>query len=60
VDYNSEGRVNGALLAGLVGDLDAHYLMCGPVRFMAEIQTGLEDRGIPLEQIHTESFGPAA
>jgi len=60
VDYDSEGRVNGVLLAGLVGDLDAHYLMCGPVRFMAEIQTDLEDRGVPLEQIHTESFGPAA
>ena len=60
VDYDSEGRVDGALIASLVADLDAHYLMCGPVRFMADIQRDLEGRGIPLEQIHSESFGPAA
>lgn len=60
VDYNSEGRVDGVLLTGLVGDIDAQYLMCGPVRFMADVQTDLEGRGIPSEHIHTESFGPVA
>lgn len=60
VDYNSEGHVDGILITRLVGDLDAHYLMCGPVRFMADVQTGLEGRGIPSEHIHTESFGPVA
>ena len=57
-DYHSEGRVDGALLAGLAGNVDAHYLLCGPVGFMAEIQTDLERRGVPAERIHTESFGP--
>ncbi len=60
VDYNSEGRVDGVLLANLVGDREAHYLMCGPVRFMASVQTDLEGRGIPSDHIHTESFGPVA
>lgn len=59
VDYDSEGRVDGALLAGLAGDHDAHYLLCGPTAFMAEVQSDLERRGIPPEQIHTETFGPA-
>jgi ferredoxin-NADP reductase len=27
-DYDSEGRVNGALLADLVQNLDAHYFLC--------------------------------
>ena len=60
VDYDSQGRVDGALITGLVGDLDAQYLMCGPLRFMAEVQTDLEGRGILSEHIHTESFGPVA
>ncbi len=58
VDYDSEGRVDGALLAGLIDDVDAHYFVCGPTRFMADILTDLERRGVPAEHIHTETFGP--
>ena len=58
VEYDSEGRVDGELLAGLAGDAGAHYLLCGPVSFMADVQTDLERRGIPSAHIHTESFGP--
>ena len=60
MDYHSEGRVDDALLAGFVDNDEAHYFLCGPIRFMADIQTGLERRGIPPEQIHTESFDPAS
>lgn len=59
VDYDSAGRVDGALLAGLVEDREAHYFLCGPVGFMADIQSALERRNVPPEHIHTESFGPA-
>ncbi|RMD64926.1 MAG: ferredoxin, partial [Alphaproteobacteria bacterium] len=59
VDYDGEGRVNGALLADLVGGSDAHYFLCGPTGFMADIHTDLERRGVPAERIHTESFGPS-
>jgi ferredoxin-NADP reductase len=56
--YDSEGRVNGALLAELTQNVDAHYFLCGPTRFMADIQADLERQNVPTEQIHTETFGP--
>jgi len=58
-DYDSEGRVDGALLTNLIDDINAHYFLCGPTRFMADIQTDLERRGVPAGNIHTETFGPA-
>ncbi len=57
-DYDSEGRVDGTLLSKLMGNLDAHYMLCGPKRFMADVQSALERRNVPAERIHTESFGP--
>jgi ferredoxin-NADP reductase/predicted pyridoxine 5'-phosphate oxidase superfamily flavin-nucleotide-binding protein len=56
--HDGVGRVDGALLARLVQEPDAHYFLCGPVGFMASIQTDLEQRGVAVERIHTESFGP--
>jgi ferredoxin-NADP reductase/predicted pyridoxine 5'-phosphate oxidase superfamily flavin-nucleotide-binding protein len=56
--HDDVGRVDGALLTRLVSDPEAHYFLCGPVAFMAEIQDELERRGIPGEHIHVESFGP--
>jgi ferredoxin-NADP reductase/predicted pyridoxine 5'-phosphate oxidase superfamily flavin-nucleotide-binding protein len=58
IDYDSEGRIDGALLARLIEDVNAHYFLCGPTRFMADLQTDLERRDIPAEHIHRESFGP--
>lgn len=58
-DYDSHGRIDGALLARLINNVDAHYFICGPVKFMGELQTDLESRGVSPEHIHTESFGPA-
>ena len=58
IDYDSTDRVDGALLARVVDDPNAHYLLCGPTRFMAEVHSALEHRGVPSEHIHTESFGP--
>ena len=58
IDYDSEGRLDGSLLARLIDDIEAQYFLCGPTRSMADIQTDLERRDIPAEHIHTESFGP--
>ncbi len=55
--YDSDGRVNGKLLESLVDNVDAHYFLCGPTNFMADIQTDLERQGVPVEQIHYETFG---
>ena len=57
-NYDSEGRVDGELLAGLVQDPETHYFLCGPTRFMADILGALEARGVSPDQIHTETFGP--
>lgn len=60
LDYDSEGRVDGALLARLIRSTDAHYFLCGPMRFMADVQGALEGQNVPSDQIHTETFGPSA
>ncbi len=57
-DYDSLGRIDGALLRRLVDRPDAHYFLCGPSRFMADVQAAIESQKIPLNQIHTETFGP--
>lgn len=58
--YDSVGRVDGTLLARLVPEKKAHYYLCGPLAFMATIQSDLERRGVRPGHIHTESFGPLA
>ncbi len=58
-DYDTEGRIDGVLLSDLVRNMDAHYFLCGPTRFMADVQADLERQNVPMDQIHTESFGPA-
>ena len=58
IDYDSHGRIDGALLAKLVDVSDAHYFLCGPARFMAQVQGDLERQGVPADRIHTETFGP--
>ena len=61
LDYDSAGRVDGVLISRLVevGD-DADYYVCGPTPFMADVAAALDDLGITLERVHTESFGPSA
>ena len=56
--FHSQGRVSGELIARLVPALDAEFYLCGPVTFMADIQSQLVNRGIPEDRIHTEIFGP--
>ncbi len=58
LDYDSEGRLDAALVEDLLPDLAADFYLCGPPGFMAEIQEGLERRGVAEKRIHTESFGP--
>jgi ferredoxin-NADP reductase/predicted pyridoxine 5'-phosphate oxidase superfamily flavin-nucleotide-binding protein len=59
-NYHSAGRIDGALLEKLLPGLEADFYLCGPLGFMAAIQSDLEARGVPTERIRTESFGPAA
>ena len=58
VHYDVRGRVDSKVVADFVDAPDAHYYLCGPTRFMADVQDGLEARGVASERVHTESFGP--
>jgi ferredoxin-NADP reductase/MOSC domain-containing protein YiiM/ferredoxin len=59
-DFDSAGRLTGALLAELEPPRDAEVYLCGPTPFMEEIGAGLAALGIDASRIHTEPFGPAA
>ncbi len=59
-DYDTAGRVDGALLEKLVPGLDADFCLCGPRGFMAAIGAQLGARGVSTERIRTESFGGIA
>jgi ferredoxin-NADP reductase/MOSC domain-containing protein YiiM len=52
-------RVTTDVLDRLVPELDADFYVCGPVPFMADIVSGLLERGVPERQVHYEFFGTA-
>jgi ferredoxin-NADP reductase/predicted pyridoxine 5'-phosphate oxidase superfamily flavin-nucleotide-binding protein len=55
-DYHSAGRVTTELLLQLLPGLDADFYFCGPAAFLADLQRGLGEAGVPNSQINTESF----
>ncbi|MEL7466129.1 MAG: pyridoxamine 5'-phosphate oxidase family protein [Pseudomonadota bacterium] len=57
-DYDAPGRVTAEALLALNAGPDAHYMLCGPAAFIADIQSGLAAAGVPQDQIHWETFGP--
>ena len=59
-DYHYEGRVTAQTLLDLDAGPEAQYLLCGPAAFLAEVREGLEASGVPSDQIHFETFGPAS
>ncbi|WP_171136681.1 pyridoxamine 5'-phosphate oxidase family protein [Ruegeria sp. HKCCC1038] len=59
-DYDVEGRVTAEGLIGLNTGPDAHYMLCGPAAFLADIRNGLEALGVAPEHIHFETFGPGS
>ena len=58
VDYHTSGRITAQVLTMLRAGTDAHYMLCGPVRFLSDIRNGLEAAGVPAENIQLEAFGP--
>ncbi len=60
LDFDTAGRLSGAVLAELDPPRDGEAYVCGPASFMAEISAGLAATGIEASRIQTEVFGPAA
>lgn len=58
--YDSLGRVTPELVTKLVTNANALYYVCGPAKFMAQIQDGLEAGGTSADRIFTETFGPSS
>ncbi len=59
-NYHHHGRLDRKVISDLAPGLNAHYFVCGPTNFMADMQAALEAYGVAADQIHTESFGPAS
>ena len=55
---DAQGRVTADALLALGAGLKAHYMICGPTQFIADLSDGLERLGVPPAQIHYETFGP--
>ena len=50
------GRID---LDGVELPAEAEIYLCGPVPFMAGVQAALRERGVGVDRIHYEVFGPA-
>lgn len=52
------GRLDPAMLRELAPDLlSRHVYLCGPAPYMAAVSTMLAELGLPIDQLHQESFG---
>jgi ferredoxin-NADP reductase len=58
VHFDATGRVTAKDQLAHEAGADAHYMLCGPARFLGEIRAGLESGGVPPGQIRLEAFGP--
>ena len=60
-DFEAAGHISGATLAALGLSPETEVYMCGPTRFMADMNSALTTLGIAPGRIHTEIFtgGPS-
>lgn len=56
--YDQMGRITPQTVLDLNAGPEAHYMLCGPAQFIANIREGLEAAGMPAQHIHFETFGP--
>jgi ferredoxin-NADP reductase len=55
-DFNATGRFSRSVFAALGLPPDADAYLCGPTRFMADMQEALTALGVAPERIHIEIF----
>ncbi|WP_235000815.1 FAD-binding oxidoreductase, partial [Pseudooctadecabacter jejudonensis] len=56
-DYDARGHVTAQKVISLNPSPNAHFMLCGPADFLAEMRGGLEMAGVPEGKIHLETFG---
>ncbi|WP_251977150.1 FAD-binding oxidoreductase [Salinicola avicenniae] len=57
-DYDVEGRITADDLLALQAGAEAHYRICGPAAWIADLSSGLEELGVDRARIAFETFGP--
>jgi ferredoxin-NADP reductase/MOSC domain-containing protein YiiM len=58
VNFDIEGRIDLSLLKRMGLPRDAEFYMCGPQAYLDELRSGLQQWGVPPDQINEEAFGP--
>ncbi|MEM9761674.1 MAG: pyridoxamine 5'-phosphate oxidase family protein [Pseudomonadota bacterium] len=58
-DFDEQGRLSANAIFQLSEEEDVQFLLCGPAPFLTDLKTGLEDLGVPSDNIHFETFGPS-
>ncbi|MFZ6646112.1 MOSC domain-containing protein [Undibacterium sp. TJN25] len=56
-DYDHRGRIDLAALKRDGVPQDAHFYLCGPENFIAELSASLKDWGVNGALVHSEAFG---
>lgn len=59
-DYDSVGHVDADLLRQMLPGNDVDVYFCGPLPFMKALFNDLLARGVPVDRLHYEFFGPAS
>ncbi|GBF27140.1 flavohemoprotein [bacterium MnTg02] len=60
IDYDVEGFVSVELIKSLLKARNYKFYVCGPPPMMELVTTGLEEWGVPADDIMFEAFGPAS
>jgi ferredoxin-NADP reductase/MOSC domain-containing protein YiiM len=58
-DFDRVGHLSPQLLQDIGVPQDADFFLCGPPRFLDDLQKGLAAMGVPWPRVHVETFGPA-
>ena len=56
-DFDAPGHIDVALLERIGVTLTSDFYLCGPSSFLEEMRNGLQNWGVPPENVHTEIFG---
>ena len=59
VDYDLKGHLTLPLLQQIGVPQNADFYLCGPPRFLVDLESSLKAWGTGASRIHTEAFGPS-
>ncbi len=59
-DFDHVGRVDLTLLKEKLGSSNYQFFLCGPGAFMEDLNSSLEQWGVPEDDIYLEAFGPSS